>query len=127
MLTVKRKNGMSLDNFASYREAHQLITLLENAQVKGSKFRYSNAYWAFTVFSPEQLEQLEVILEKSCNREVMRKAIERKVSMLDVCEGNPNASRQYLLDKSVDLESLRKDWCRNYFEDCGFVLSEGGE
>jgi len=127
MLMLAKKSGTTIMAFESYKSAHQFITLLEDIQVMRGRFRHSRDYWAFTVFSPEQVEQLNVTLAKCYNRETMRNAMEQKVSMLDVCEGNPDASRQYLLDGSFNLESLREDWCKDYCECHGLVLSEGGE
>ena len=53
-----------------------------------------------------------------------REAIEKKLGILEIIKGNREDATQILFTRNLDIEPLKKDWCKEYFIEHGFTYSE---
>ena len=124
MLKLTKKDGTFVTSFRTYEEACQYIADEENPKLLPDHPQFCQTYWNFDVLTPERIGKLLVMLHAHCDRKVLREAWRSQVSLLDVCEGDLRTARQIPLDGRVNLDALREDWCKDYFEDHDGVLSE---
>lgn len=124
MLKLTKKDGTFVTSFQTWEEAHQYITDKENRKLLPYPPQFGKRYWYFDVISLDRLEKLIVTLQLCYDNKVLQEAWRKQVLLVDVCEGDLDKSRQIPLDGRANLDALREDWCRDYFEDHGFVLSK---
>lgn len=50
--------------------------------------------------------------------------VEKEVGLVEIVKGNREHIRQLLVTNRIDVEPLKRDWCKDYCLDRGFKLSE---
>lgn len=125
MLKLTKKDGTFVTSFRTWEEARQYIADEENRKLLPDHPQFGKSYWNFEVLPPDRIRQLLIAaFQLYYNRQVLLDAWLKQVSVVDSCEGNLDKGRQIPLDGRVNLDALREDWCRDYFEDHDFVLSK---
>ena len=53
-----------------------------------------------------------------------KKAVEKEMGLVEIIKGNREHITQLLVTNRIDVEPLKRDWCKDYCVDRGFKLSE---
>lgn len=53
-----------------------------------------------------------------------KEAVEKEMGLVEIIKGNREHITQLLVTNRIDVEPLKRDWCKDYCIDSGFKLSE---
>ena len=53
-----------------------------------------------------------------------KEAVEKEMNVVEIIKGNREHITQLLVTKRMDIEPLKREWCKDYCIDHGFKLSE---
>jgi hypothetical protein len=53
-----------------------------------------------------------------------REAVEKQSGIVEITKGNRDHITQIIFTKNLDLEPLKRDWCKEYCLEHGFEMSE---
>jgi hypothetical protein len=83
--------------------------------------------WTFNVHSPERLSKLYFQAVKLLETFLTLKeqeAYEKGLNLLEICKGDPENPYQVVLTPNINVKEMRKVWCRDYFLEKGYMISE---
>jgi hypothetical protein len=111
MLNLFKNDGTPVKVFEDYLALYLYITHQENLKLFPDHPEFGAFPWNFSVLSPERIVKLIQTLKKHYNTTTLRKARDRKLSMIEICEGDYRYIAQILVTPDVDIADLRDDWC----------------
>jgi hypothetical protein len=108
--------------FTNYHDACEYINTTEKRKVleSGEKIwsfirrRYETLYSLY--YRNPSLKDFLTPKEKE--------AVENEMGLVEIVKGNREHITQFLFTRRLDLEPLKRDWCREYCIEHGFRLSE---
>jgi hypothetical protein len=123
-MLVLLKDGIQIGVFETYRELYLHIMHIENAKLLEDhpQYQFGEPQWSFSVNSPQQIAQQFHNREKQYDVSIMLEAFERKLNLLEICQGDYKKLTQVILTPDIDLESARQKWIDLYCEEHNFVV-----
>src|ERR1700722_6273843 len=108
--------------FTNYHDACEYINAIEKRKIleSGEKIwsfirrRYETLYSLY--YRNPSLKDFLTTKEKE--------AVENGMGLVEIVKGNREHITQFLFTRHLDLEPLKRDWCREYCIEHGFKLSE---
>ena len=123
MIEILNVHTRKKEYFISYDELIKHIEVIEkdNFVVEGKEI------WSLSFYSHKTLElffwqtvrAIDVLLT-----EKQQKAYEKKLSLLEVCKGHKDEAVQIILTPDVNVDKIKKNWCKDYCLSHGYVLKE---
>jgi hypothetical protein len=134
MLILFKKDGTPIQSFtnyaelyrpfANYKELYRYITHEENERLFEDHPQFSQTLWSFLYFSPQRVSAFLPAVKKKPDGKIFLEAYRLGLGVVEVCEGDLENVRQILVTADVDVEALRKEWCKKYCDAHGYLLSE---
>ena len=134
MLVLFKKDGTPIQSFANdkelyrplvhYRELCRHITYEENEKLFEDHPQFGQTMWSFLYISPQQVTDLVPTMKKKCDEKIFLEAHLQGLGVVEACEGNLDHIRQILVTPDVNVEALRKEWCKKYCKVHGYGLFE---
>ncbi len=108
--------------FTNYHDACEYINAIEKRKIleSGKKIwsfirrRYETLYSLY--YRNPSLKDFLTPKEKE--------AVENEMGLVEIVKGNREHITQFLFTRRLDLEPIKRDWCREYCIEHGFGLSE---
>lgn len=108
--------------FKNYHDACEYINAIEKRKISESvekrwsfiRRRYETFYSLY--YRNPSLKDFLTPKEKE--------AVENEMGLVEIVKGNREHITQFLFTRRLDLEPLKRDWCKEYCAEYGFTLSE---
>jgi hypothetical protein len=114
MLTLYRKDGTPIGSFGNFGEVYLHIAHQEELKCRDDHSESWKRPWSFQVLSPERVGNLINTLNKTYDEGILLEAWNRRLGLIEICEGKyPNVYLR-LLEPGVSVEILKEDWCIDY-------------
>jgi hypothetical protein len=121
MIKIIQKDGKD-KLFKNYNDTCEYINAIEKRKIleSGPKIwsfirrRYETLYSLY--YRNPSLKDFLTSKEKE--------AIENEMGLVEIIKGNREHITQFLFTRRLDLEPLKRDWCKEYCIEHGFILSE---
>ena len=129
MIKITQPNGEDRF-FENYHQVCDYINGIERRRESesGTKKAWSGTKkaWSFVRRQHETLRHLYygTPLLKDILTQKEKEAVEKEMWLLEIVKGNREHVTQLLVTNRFDVEPLKRDWCNDYFLDCGLSLSE---
>jgi hypothetical protein len=109
------KNDQSVpEPFNNYIQIYKHIVHTENSKPLANNSEPNKQLWSFLLLSPDRIRRLINILSMETNAEILYKAYELELPVLEICRGNPKNVEQILVTEDINQAQLQKDWCDEY-------------
>jgi hypothetical protein len=123
MIEIFNESNEKLWSFKSYNSLFKHIKETENQKL----LETGQEDWKFIVHPHERLSVLywrtvkaiEILLTP---RE--QEAYEIGLNVLEICKGDCNNPSQIILTPDINVKEIKKNWCRDYCIDNGYIFSE---
>jgi hypothetical protein len=108
--------------FADYHQVCDYINAIERQKTSGPgaktwrfmRRRYETLYSLYYRTPP---------LENALTQQE-KEAVKKEMGLVEIIKGNREHITQLLVTNRIDVEPLKRDWCKDYCIDSGFKLSE---
>jgi hypothetical protein len=121
MIKVTPTNGED-KLFENYHEVCEYINAIEKQKESepGEKIwrfiRHRHETFSSLYYRNPSLKNLLTAKEKE--------AVKKELGLIEIVKGNREHITQFLVTSRLDVEPLKRDWCKDYCVDRGFKLSE---
>ena len=105
--------------FKDYNDVCNYINSIERRRPGGMVWRFIRRRYETLLPLFYHIPSLENFLTPK-----EKEAIEKEVGLIEIVKGNRNHITQFLFTSRLDLEPLKRDWCKDYCVDRGFKLCE---
>lgn len=112
-------DAASADN---YDELHAIITNKENLKSLESPSEIERISWSFTFFTPCQVSIIYDNTPQSFLTEIVKEAHEKGVGFIAIFQGNSENPIEILGTPNIDIEALKKQWCRAYCDAHDYIV-----
>lgn len=121
MIMITTANGEDR-LFEDYHQVCSYINSIERRKISNSEARI----WSFTRYRHETLCSLYYRTPslKNILTAQEKEAVEKEMGLVEIVKGNRENITQLLVTNRIDVEPLKRDWCKDYCIDRGFKLSE---
>lgn len=121
MIMITTANGEDR-LFEDYHQVCSYINSIERRKISDSEARI----WSFTRYRHETLCSLYYRTPSLKNflTAQEKEAVEKEMGLVEIVKGNRENITQLLVTNRIDVEPLKRDWCKDYCIDRGFKLSE---
>lgn len=123
MIEVLNMLTRKAEYFLTYDDLVKRIEEIEkdNFLLKGKEV------WSLSFYSHRTLELFYWQASRAINvllTEKQQKAYEEKLSLLEICKGHRDEAVQIILTPDVNVEEIKKGWCKDYCLNHGYILKE---
>lgn len=114
----------------SFQDYDDLLSYIKNAEhenQKETRLQKDREYWSFTFHSNQRLSLVywkAIMANQIILTEKEQDAYEGGYDLLEICEGDSKKIKQIILTPSVDIEEIKKIWCREYCARRGYSFIE---
>src|SRR5579862_942460 len=118
MIKISQTNGEH-KLFTSYHQVCDYINALERRKVLKSE----EEIWSFTRRRYETLYSL--YYRNPSLKDFLtlkeKEAVEKEVGLIEIVKGNRGCMTQFLFKSCLDIEPLKRDWCKEYCKAHGLI------
>lgn len=121
MIKISLTNGEH-KLFTNYHQVCDYINALERRKV----LKPEEETWSFTRRRYETLHSLYYRNPSLKNFLTLKEkeAVEKEMGLIEIVKGNRGHIIQFLFRSCLDIEPLKRDWCKEYCKVHGLMLSE---
>jgi len=123
MIEILNVHTRKKEYFLSYGDLVKHIEIIEEDNFLGK----GKEIWSLSFYSHRTLELFYWQMVRAINvllTEEQQRAYEKKLSLLEICKGHRDEAVQIILTPDVDVEEIKKDWCKDYCLSHGYLLKE---
>lgn len=122
MIDITKTNGER----KIFRDYHQVCDYIKAIELQKIVSDPDAKIWGFIRRPYEMLSYLYYRTPslKSFLTPKEREAVEKKLGLVEITKGNREHFTQILFTSNLDIEPLKRDWCKEYCIENGFELSE---
>jgi hypothetical protein len=109
----------------TFEDYHQVCSYINSIEMQKTS-DLGEKIWSFTRYRYETLRSLyyrppslESILTSK-----EKEAVDKKMGLVEIIKGNREHITQLLVTNRIDIEPLKRDWCKDYCADRGLKLCE---
>jgi hypothetical protein len=119
-----KNDGALIGRFEHFNELAGYIAQKESVKRGNSDPACWKPAWSFAVLSSDEVGDLLHTLPENHEEKELVTAWERQLSIVQMCEGDCKDIHYVLVEGAVNIESLREDWCLDYFTAHGMYLTQ---
>jgi hypothetical protein len=122
MIDITTTNG----EHKLFTDHHQVCEYIKSIERKKITSDPEAKIWSFMRCPYETLSYLYYRTPslKAYLTQKEREAVEKKMGIVEIVKGNRDHITQILFRNHVDIEPLKRDWCKEYCLENGFEMSE---
>ena len=124
MIEIFNSKGEKLGAFRNYKQLFWSITKIERLKLLKGKYQYGQSNWCFLRRPYEKLSMVYYHMIEKHPTPIERQAYERQLDMIDIYQGNYDSYTQLLVTPDLDVDLLRKNWCRAYCKAQGYYFDK---
>ena len=127
MIELFNSRSEQVMSFQDYDDLLSYIKEIEHENQKETRLQRDREYWSFTFHSNQRLSLVywkAIMANRIILTEKEQDAYEGGYDLLEICEGDSKQIKQIILTPSVDIEELKKIWCREYCAHHGYSFIE---
>lgn len=122
MIEVFNTSNEKLGEFKDYQQLFWSINKIERLKLLKGDYQYGQSNWCFLHRPYEKLAMVYHHMIEKSPTEIEKEAYERKLEMIEIYQGNYKSPIQLLVTPEVNVDRLRKKWCRSYCKANGYVI-----
>ena len=123
MIEIFNEINEKVGSFQSYNGLFKYIRERE----KETLIRTGQTDWRFTIHGHERLSCLYWRAIKALDTLFTEKEMEafnNELNLLEMCMGDYDNPTQIILTPDINVKEIRKNWCRDYCLEHGYIFSE---
>jgi len=122
MIEIFNSKDEKLGAFKNYRQLFWSINKIERLKLLKGKYPYGQSSWCFLHRPYEKLSMVYHHMIEKPPTPIERQAYERQLSIIDIYQGSYDSFTQLLVTSDLDIDRLRKNWCRAYCKAKGYII-----
>jgi len=123
MIWIFKSDRASAGFCENYEDLFQYIREKENLKPLEGQPMFGHS-WSFTLFTPQQVSTIYLNMKQSQPTEIFKEAHLKELGLLEIYRGDPQKCMKVLVTPDVDIEALKKEWCLEYCNAHGYIITE---
>jgi hypothetical protein len=127
MIEVFDSTNEKVMSFEDYEELFEHIKETENQKQLDTRLENDGNQWSFVIHSNQRLSSVYWRAVKATSillTEKEQDAYEQGCHLLETCKGDIKTMDQIILTSEIDLDEMKKSWCRDYCSTHGYTFIE---
>ena len=124
VIEIFNSKGEKLGAFRNYKQLFWSIKKIEGLKLLKGKYQYGQSNWLFQYRPYEKLSMVYHHMIEKHPTPIERQAYERQLDMIDIYQGNYDSYTQLLVTPDLDVDRLKKNWCRAYCKAQGYFFDK---
>ena len=125
MIEIFNSKDEKLGEFKNYRQLFWSINKIERLKLLKGKYQYGQSNWCFLHRPYEKLSMVYHHMIEKPPTPIERQAYEKQLGIIDIYQGSYDSFTQVLVTSDLDIDGLRKNWCRAYCKAQGYIVGRG--
>ena len=125
MIEIFNENKGSTESFQSYDALLKHIKEIEKQKQLKTRMKNDRELWSFIIHPNQRLSSVYWRAIKATSillTEKEQDAYEKGLNLLEMCKGDEDNSTQIILTPDIDVDEIKKNWCRDYCLNHGFII-----
>jgi len=122
MIWIFKSDRASAGFCENYEDLFQYIREKEN--LKPLEGQPMGRPWSFTLFTPQQVSTIYLNMKRSRPTETLKETHLKELGLLEIYRGDLQKCKEVLVTPDVDIEALKKEWCLEYCDAHGYIVTE---
>ena len=100
----------------------QMDSEIKDGKLFESYLQFEGTNWSFVTYPPDRvaaLYQFAITIDPD-----LQEAYDEQLSLLELCTGDYNNPQYIAVTPNIDMDALKKKWCRDYCDFHGLSLCE---
>jgi hypothetical protein len=111
-MIIVSKDGKLIGYFKDYNDLFEYLAGTGNLNLTAVNQNLIDRDWSFIVHSPQLVTAFFLHLKDS--REAIKEAYEESLPLIEICSGDFTKPLYIAQTPNVDMDYLKKKWCREY-------------
>ena len=125
MIEIFNSKAEKLGAFKNYRQLFWSINKIERLKLLKGKYQYGQSNWCFLYRPYEKLSMVYHHMISKPPTPIEKQAHEKQLAIIDIYQGSYDSYTQILVTPELDIDRLRKNWCRAYCKAQGYIVGRG--
>jgi hypothetical protein len=122
MIEIFNAKDEKLGEFKNYRQLFWSINMIERLKLLKGKYPYGQSSWCFLHRPYEKLSMVYHHMIGKSPTPIEKQAHEKQLGIIDIYQGSYDSFTQILVTSDLDIDGLRKNWCRAYCKAKGYII-----
>lgn len=129
MIYVMDNNGANVFSVKNTIELFNAIMAEENNKLLEDHPHFGQSSWSFVHYTSARIKMMYKPECKYQYSPILQQAFEQSIGYVEICTGDFTKPKEILLTDSVDILSLKKQWCNDYchFHNYRIMVTNGNE
>jgi hypothetical protein len=127
MIEIFNSNSEKIMSFKDYDALLEYIEEIERDKQFEDRLELNKEHWNFTIRSNQSLSTVYWRAIKATNillTDQEQSAYEQGYNLLEMCKGKAKNMNQVILTPDIDIEDLKRSWCKDYCSEHGYTFIE---
>ena len=116
------KNNEKVASFKSYKQIFRTIHKIERFKLLKRDYQPGQPAWLFQHRNHEKLFMVYCYMSGKTPTVLEREAFDKELDVIDIYRGSYAPSVQFIVTPELPVESLKKQWCRDYCKVHGYSI-----
>lgn len=124
MIQICKLHKVIISSFKNYDELFKYINNLEYRRLFEESDNSSRENWNFTIYPHQRLSYIYYKAREKFSTEIEKEAYERELDLIGIYRGDYKNPIQIPVTPDINIETIKKNWCREYCFANQFYLIE---
>lgn len=124
MIDIYNLKDENIGDFRNYKQLFWSIKKIEKLKLLRGDYVYGQSNWYFLYRPYEKLSMVYYHMIDKPPTAIEKEAYEKQLSFIEIYKGSYDFPLQFLVTPELDIDKLRKNWCRDYCKAHGYVIGK---